>query len=568
MLRQKLVRLLKNVGAKDADFEVIPSPKPDFGHYSTNLPLRLANAHRRSPMAVAEKIAEKIRKSASLNFIQNVQVAPPGFINFWLTPGAFQKEFQEIVRQGDGFGGSDLGRSKTVILEYSSPNVAKPMHVGHLRNTVLGDALANIHGILGYTVVRWNYLGDWGTQFGKLVAAYKRWGKKSEVEKEPMETLSRLYVRFHEEAEKHPELEEMGRYEFRKLEDGDKENRRLWGWLRKVSLKEFSRAYKLLGVKFNVSIGESFFEKDLEPIVLELVRKKIATESQGALIIPLDEKNLPPVLIQKSDGTSLYITREIANLKCRLKKYKPGKILYVVGNEQSLHFEQFFAVAEILGLGRGVQLTHVKYGLVLDEGGKKFSTREGRTVSAEEVLQKAVRLSRETVEKKNPGLSAKEKARVAQAVGTGAVKYLNLKENRNSTVVFDWKKMLDFRGDSAPYLQYTHARLKSILRKAGRMSGIKYQASRLAEEQELLLIRKMSEFPNVIQAAGKTLAPNALAVYLYELANEANSFYESTPILRDKDRERRNARLALVAAASGILKRGLGLLGISAPEKI
>jgi arginyl-tRNA synthetase len=323
----------------------------------------------------------------------------------------------------------------------------------------------------------------------------------------------------------------------------------------------------MLGVRFNVEIGESFFERELAPLVLELTRKKIATESQGALVIPLDKKGLPPALIRKSDGTSLYLTREIANLKYRLKKYKPAKILYVVGNEQSLHFEQLFAVAEILGLAQKAELAHVKYGLVLDEGGRKFSTREGRIVSAGEVLEKAVRLARETVEKKNPGLSAREKARIAQAVGVGAAKYVNLKENRNSTVVFDWKKMLDFSGDSAPYLQYTHARLKSILRKAGTKRD-RPQINRLEEEGGLALIRKMAEFPEAVKSAAVANAPNAIAVYLYELANAINSYYESTPILKDEDKERKEARLALIAAASGIVKTGLGLLGISAPEKI
>jgi arginyl-tRNA synthetase len=569
MLKHKLVQLLNRVCGGDANLELSPPGKPDFGHYSTNFALRRAKKLGRRPMAVAEEIAEKIRKIAPPTFIQNIQIAPPGFINFWLTPEAFWDEFQEINRQGKRFGGADVGRGKKVIVEYSSPNIAKPMHIGHLRNTVLGDALARVYEFLGYKVIRWNYIGDWGTQFGNLIAAYKKWGKKSEVEKEPIGTLLKLYIRFHEEAGKHPELEELGRQEFRKLEAGEKVNRHLWSWFRKMSLQEFNRVYKTLGVKFDVEIGESFFEKDLVPLVLELVRKKIAVESQGALIIPLDAKNLPPALIRKADGASLYLTREIANLKYRLQKYRPAKIIYVVANEQTLHFEQLFAVAKLLGLGRGTELMHVKYGLVLDEGGKKFSTREGRTISASEVLEKAVRLARETVEKKNPDLSAKEKGKIARAVGIGAVKYILLRENRNSTVVFDWKRMLDMRGDSAPYLQYTYARLKSILRKAGKRAlSIKPRASRLAEEGELTLIHKLAEFPEALKSAAENYAVNVLAAYLYDLANAVNSYYESTPILKDKNKERKEARLALIASAARILKSGLELLGISAPEKI
>lgn len=586
MLRRKLVNLLKKTGIKDANFELFPAAKAQFGHYSTNLPLLLAKKHGKNPMAVADDLAEKIRNFAPPGFIHKIQVAPPGFINFWLTPEAFQKEFLEISRQGKRFGRTNIGRGRKVIVEYSSPNIAKPMHVGHLRNTILGDALAKIYQFLGYKVIRWNYFGDWGTQFGKLIAAYKKWGRKKEVEKNPIETLLKLYIRFHNEAAKSAgkkeKFEELGRQEFKKLEEGDKENRRLWNWFRKISLSEFFRVYKILGVKFDVEIGESFFEKKLPALVLELQRKKIAVESQGALVIPLEKSGLPPALIWKADGSSLYFTREIANLRYRLEKYKPAKILYIVGNEQSLHFEQLFAAAKILGLSRGTELVHVKYGLVLDEGGNKFSTREGRIISAVEILEKAVRLARETVEKKNPGLTAREKEKIALAVGVGAVKYLNLKENRNSAVIFDWKKMLDFGGDSGPYLQYTYARLKSILRKRSQELGvknkkqkikngeetIKNQASRLTEESELNLIRKMAEFPETVKSAASAYAVNMITVYLYELANAINSFYESTPILKDKDEKRKSARLALIAAAAEVMKTGLGLLGISAPEKI
>lgn len=565
---------MRAVSGGYVDFDLAPAVKPEFGHYSTNLALRLAKERGRSPMATAKEIAERIRRFAPTTLIQDIQVAPPGFINFWLSPEAFQDELREIIRQGEEFGKMNLGRGRTVILEYSSPNIAKPMHVGHLRNTVLGDALARIYEFLGYKVIRWNYLGDWGTQFGNLIAAYKKWGKRREVEKKPIETLLALYVRFHRAAGEHPELEELGRQEFKKLESGDRENRRLWFWFRKASMREFTRIYRVLGVKFDVEIGESFFNPDTGPLILELEKKKIAVESQGALIIPLTKQGLPPALIRKADGTSLYLTREIANLKYRLRRYKPVKILYVVGNEQSLHFEQLFAVAEILGLAGKAELVHVKYGLVLDEGGKKFSTRRGRIISAADVLAKAVRLARETVEKKNPHLTAREKAKIAAGVGVAAVKYVNLRENRKSTVIFDWKKMLDFSGDSAPYLQYTYARLRSIWRKAGRgrrqVAGGRRPAvfRRLVEEQELALVRKMGEFPEIVRAAALAYAPNILAVYLYELANAVNSYYESTPILKDEEVKRKNARLALIVAASKVIKTGLGLLGLAAPERI
>ncbi len=549
--------------------EIFVPENEKFGHYSTNAALKLAKERKKNPLKVAESIVEKIKKISPEGFFEKIEVAPPGFINFWVSRDAIRKELLSIASEGENYGRSNYGKDKKIIIEYSSPNVAKPMHVGHLRSAVIGDALANIHEFLGYKVVRWNYIGDWGTQFGKLIAAYKRWGNRKKVESSPVEELSSLYVRFHKEEEANPLFAEEGREEFMKLESGDAENRKLWKWFRSESLGEFGKIYKELGMKFDVAVGESFFEPALKPLVESFYKKGILKESEGALVVPLDKFNLPPALVRKSDESSLYLTRDLACLDYRLKKYKPLKIIYVVSNEQTLHFSQLFAVAEIAKMKKA-ELAHVKFGLVLGERGK-FSTRTGEAISLDELLDKSVSLARKIVEEKNPRLAAKEKKKIAEAVGVGAVKYNDLKENRLSDIYFDWDKMLDFSGDSAPYLQYTYARLKSILRK---VSSIKYQVSGvksiglLTDGQELLLIRKMAEFPEIARRAAENMVPNIVAKYLYELANAANGYYESTPIIKDKNHARRTARLLLISCVSSILKSGLGLLGIQAPEKI
>ncbi len=567
-MKEKIIEILKKALESDAPVEVSVPDEAAFGHYSTNVAMRLAKAANEKPMEFARKLAEKIVHVAPFGFFEKVEAAEPGFVNTWLSKKTIWEEFEKassVKRQAS----SVENRKKTVIVEYSQPNIAKMMHVGHLRNTIVGDALANLLAFSGYKVIRWNYLGDWGTQFGKLIAAYKMWGKKEDVEKYPIEELQKLYVRFHNEAESNPELGKRGQEEFKKLEEGDGENRKLWEWFKNESLKEFEQLYKALGVKFDLWIGESFFEGEMRPLTKELLDKKIAEPSEGSILVKLDQFDLPPALIEKSDGASLYLARDIANLRYRLKKYKPAKILYVVGNEQALHFEQLFAIAKILKLG-AAELKHVKYGLVLGEAGKKLSTRRGETITVKEVLGKVTALARKVVEEKARDLTDAEKDEVAQAVGIGALKYNDLKENRTTDIVFDWNRMLDFTGDSAPYLQYTYARLRSILRKSGKLQApsSKLQAQTLDLDIELALMRKIFEFPDVVLRAGETYATSILAAYLYKLAVMANKYYETTPILKDLREDRKAARLILIETAAKTLQTGLGLLGIKTLEKI
>jgi arginyl-tRNA synthetase len=539
----------------------------EFGHYSTNIAMRLAKEAKKAPFDLAQEFAQKLQgdpSAGSGQVFSKVEAVKPGFINFWISEQFLQQAFADIKEP-------QIGKGRSVIVEYSDPNIAKPMHVGHSRPTIIGDAIANIHEYLGFKTIRWNYFGDWGTQFGKLIAAYKMWGNKEVVEKDPIETLVALYVRFHEELKAKPELEKQGQEEFRKLEEGDGENRKLWEWFKDESLVEFKKIYKRLGVKFDIEIGEQFYEDSLRDVIKELKEKEILVPSEGGWIVHLEKFNLPVALVQKSDGASLYITRDISSLKHRLSRYKPDSILYVVANEQALHFSQLFAIADLLGL-KGAKLEHVKFGMVLGEDGKKLSTREGKTVRLVDVMDEAVERAYKVVSAKNAALPEEEKRAVAEAVGIGALKYNDLKENRLSDITFNWDQMLDFNGDSAPYLQYTAVRLTNIVRKSEiRISKLETNGENLKElkmEIEIALMKKVLDFNDVVRLCAETNFTSHLAKYLFELAKLGNQYYESVRILEDQEIERRNGRLVLVGSIAETISKGLGLLGITVPERI
>ncbi len=576
-----LERIRELIGEKlgDGEFEVLLASPPaggeGRGHLSTNAAFALAKETRKPPMSAADELKKYLEEKGT-NLFSKIEVAEPGFINFWVKLEVIQKEFLKIVGAGENWGQPLKPASQVrarVIVEYSQPNIAKPMHVGHLRSTIIGDALANILEFAGCEVIRWNYLGDWGTQFGKVIAAYKLWGDKKGVENAPVEVLASLYARFHEEVKQDPALEVRGREEFRKLETGDKENRELWEWFKEESIKELNKIYTLLGIKFDEWIGESFYEKKLPSLIESLLKNGIAKESEGAVIVPLEKFNLPPALIRKSDEGTLYLTRDIANLEYRLKEYKADSILYVVDNGQSLHFQQLFAIAEILGL-KG-KFIHVKFGLVLGEDLKRLSTRAGNHIALLEVINEAVARARKIIEEKQPDMTAVDKEKVAQVVGIGALKYNDLSQSRVADITFDWDKMLSLQGNSAPYLQYTYARLRSILRKAdlpaealakeGELPKLKVEA--IEKEADLRLILKLVLFPEVIKEVSESYLPHQLANYLYDLARAINDYYEKEPILKVEE-SLRGARLHLIKTASETLKTGLGLLGIGVPERM
>lgn len=560
-MKQEIKAFLEKITGEEAEVSV---PEVEvFGHYSTNLALKISKRQGKTPAEVAEKIKSIIEKE-SPEFLEKVEIKN-GFLNFWVKPEAVIKKFEQISKDIDSFGRSKAGEGKEVIVEYSQPNIAKQMHTGHLRNTILGEAIARIHENLGWKVTRWNWIGDWGTQFGILISAYKKWGGEVDFTENPIEKLEALYVRFNEEMERAPELKDLGREEFKKLENGDPENRELWEHFKELSLKEINEIYSVLDVRFDTYIGEAFFEKDMQPLVQKLLDSGIAERSEGAVIVRLDEEKLPVALIQKSDGASLYLARDIATLEYREKEYHPTKILYVVGNEQTLEFEQLFAVAGKMGIAKKIEKEHVKYGLLLGEDKKKMSTRRGTAISIRGLMDEAVRRARIIVNEKNSELSDEEKEKVAEAIGIGALKYFLLRENRFSDIVFSWEAMLDMKGDSAPYIQYAYARLRSIERKAGKIG--KYDLSNLGEE-ELKIARKIFEFPDKIKEAEKNYASNLITGYIYELANLLNRFYETRPILKEEDENKKNAYLMLINSGAQILKKGLGILGITVLEEI
>jgi arginyl-tRNA synthetase len=536
-----------------------------YGDYSTTIAFSISKDVKKSPFEIAQILIDEMQQKLPKE-ITKVELAKNGFINFFVNKEFIQKELETIYKQKTKFGLSKIGKNKTIIIDYSSPNIAKPMHIGHLRSTIIGETLANLYETLGYKVIRWNYLGDWGTQFGKLIAAYKLWGQKKEIEKNPIPTLLALYIKFHGEIKNNPDLEKSGQEEFKKLEKGDKENKELWLWFKKASIKDFQKIYKLLDIKFDLLLGESFLEKDLIPLMNLLKKKNLAQKSKGALIVPLEKYNLPPALIQKSDGASLYLTRDLALLKYRFKKYHPAKILYVVGNEQDIHFKQLFTLSKIIFPKEKTELVHIKFGLILSEKKKKFSTREGEIIPLEQVINQIIEKSLEIIKEKKSQWSLPKQKELAQTIAVGALKFNDLKSFRASDIVFDWKKMLDFSGDTSVYLQYAYARINKILTKAKKIG--KYDCKLLTNELEIYLIKKLSEFPEIIQTSAEKYSSNNLATYLLSLADLTNKYYEAIPVLKEKNKARQNAQLVLLKTITSVLEKGLEILGIQALKEI
>lgn len=545
----------------------------DLGHgdFTTNIALKVASKWGVPPREAAATMLKALQASAWVaKTFTRIEVAGPGFINFTAHDSVWFKSLGELGKPG----ARRVLRGKKIIVEYSSPNIAKPMHIGHIRSTIIGEAVANLYESLGAKVTRINHLGDWGTQFGKLIAAYKLWGTRTAVHRQPIEEMLRLYVKFHEEIKTHPDLEHEGQEEFRKLEAGDKKNRALWTWFKRESLREFNVLYKRLGVQFTYVTGESYYEPQLKGVVADLLRRKIAVKnSDGSVVVHLTSEGLAPCLVQKSDGASLYATRDLAAIRYRVQRFRPQSVLYVVANQQALHFEQVFAVAKLAGYSGHARLEHLKFGLVLGEDGLKMATREGKIVKLEEVLAEAVTRARSIIDKKNSKLAPKLKAKVAEVVGVGAVKYNDLSQNRHTDITFNWDRMLSLDGNSGPYLQYTYVRLKSILRKssggksAKRLPHLPADASKAATPADRTMLRTLTRFPEQVLRAADEHGPHLLATYLFELANGVNSFYESSPVLQ-ASAPLKALRLHLVSAAADVLHDGLAILGIDVVEQM
>ena len=518
----------------------------------------LAKIERKAPQAIAADIAEKIDAS---HFEKVVATGP--YVNFFLDKSQISDQvIESVIQAGADYGQQEEGQGANVTIDLSSPNIAKPFSVGHLRSTVIGDAISNIYKKMGYNTIKINHLGDWGKQFGLLMVAYKKWGSKEAVEANPIDELLKLYVRINAEIENDPALDDEGRIWFKKLEDGDPEATELWQWFRDESLVEFNRIYKLLGVEFDSLNGEAFYNDKMDEAVQILEEKGLLKESKGASIVELDDVNLPPAMIKKSDGATLYITRDIATAIYRARTYNFVKNIYVVGQEQSNHFRQLKAVLKKMGFEWSDDMIHVDFGLVT-KNRQKLSTRKGNIILLEPTLQEAISRAKAQIEEKNPELENKEE--VAHAVGVGAVKFYDLKTDRRNGYDFDLEAMVSFEGETGPYVQYAYARIQSILRKANFTPSADATYS-LSDPESWEIIKLLQDFSRVVKRAAENYDPSLIAKYAINLAQAFNKYYAHTRIL-DESPER-DSRLALSYSTAVVLKEALRLLGVDAPDKM
>ena len=526
---------------------------------------KLAKIMRKAPPMIAKGIAEAIEGEKMFQKVESVNA----YVNMFMSKAEFADNVvKEVIEKDEDFGRSDIGAGRTVIVEYSSPNIAKPFHIGHIRSTVIGNSIYKIYDFLGYDTIRINHLGDYGTQFGKMICAYRKWGNKEDVIREPIKSLLSYYTKFHEEAEKDPSLEDEARAIFVRLENGEPEEVELWQWFRDESLREFNRVYDMLGITFDSYNGESFYSDKMPAVVQELKDKGLLVEDNGAQIVKLDQFDLPPALITKSDGSTLYITRDIAAAIYRKNTYDFYKNIYVVASQQNLHFQQWKKVIGLMGYDWADDCVHVPFGLVSMEEGT-MSTRQGRVIFLEDVLNRAVEQTRKIIMEKN--VNTENVDETAREVGIGAVIFNELSNYRIKDYVFSWDKVLNFEGETGPYVQYTHARACSILRNAGEavMASAKegFDASRITSDSAHALIKLIYEMPEVIAEAGEKYEPSIVTRHIVDIAQAFNKFYHDEHILVD-DKTEKTAKVALVMAARNVIRNGLDLLGMKAPEKM
>lgn len=557
LIASELAKVIDSLD-QDAILNLLEQPKSsDLGDIAFPA-FSLAKVERKAPQAIATEIAEKIDQSA---FEKVVATGP--YVNFFLDKSKISDHvIKSVITAGADYGQQDEGHGQNVTIDLSSPNIAKPFSVGHLRSTVIGDALSNLYRKMGYNTIKINHLGDWGKQFGLLMVAYKKWGSKEAVEANPIDELLKLYVRINAEIEQDPELDEEGRKWFKKLEDGDPEATELWQWFRDESLVEFNRIYKLLDVEFDSLNGEAFYNDKMDEGVQILEDKGLLKESKGASIVDLDDVNLPPTMIKKSDGATLYITRDIATAMYRARTYNFVKNIYAVGQEQSNHFRQLKAVLKKMGFDWSDDMVHVDFGLVT-KNRQKLSTRKGNIILLEPTLQEAISRAKAQIEEKNPELENKEE--VAHAVGVGAVKFYDLKTDRRNGYDFDLEAMVSFEGETGPYVQYAYARIQSILRKANFTPSADATYS-LNDPESWEIIKLLQDFSRIVKRAAENYDPSLIAKYAISLAQAFNKYYAHTRIL-DESPER-ESRLALSYSTAVVLKEALRLLGVQAPEKM
>lgn len=534
-------------------------PQPEMGDFAFPC-FQLSKVLRKAPQMIASDLVEKLDEEG----FENITVSGP-YVNFFVDKSVLCKNvIEKVLEEGDNYGSSSVGQGEVITMDYSSPNIAKPFHVGHLFTTVLGNSLYKTYISQGYKPVAINHLGDWGTQFGKLISAFKRWGDEEALENEPIKEMLRIYVKFHDEAEKNPELEDEGREYFKNLEEGREEEVMFWNKFKDCGLSDFQKVYDMLDVKFDSYAGESFYNDKTDAIIAEVDEKGILVDSNGAKVVMLDEYNMPPCIVEKADGATIYATRDLAAAKYRKDTYDFKKSLYIVGKDQALHFKQVFTTLKLMGYDWADNCIHVPFGIV-KFADKKLSTRKGDVVFLEDVLNESVSKTLDIINEKNPTLENKED--VAKKIGIGAIVFTYLKNHRERDIVFDWKEMLSFEGETAPYVQYTYARGKSILRKFGSIEG-EVDYSKLNSKEEFELIKLLSNFNDAALAALDKSEPCMISRYVLDVAKAFNKFYNNHSIAATEDSAQKNARLKMVEATCQVIKNALYLLGLEVVEKM
>lgn len=553
-----------NLNEEELEKYIEVPPNSDLGDYAFPC-FKLAKDLKKAPPVIANDIKENIEIDESI--IEKIDIVG-GYLNIFINKEALVKTvLEEVAKENEKYGSSKIGQGKNIVIDYSSPNIAKPFHIGHLRSTVIGGALYKIYNFLGYNSVGINYLGDWGLQFGKVIAGISLWENEYDFENDEMASILKTYIRFNQEEKENPELTEMARKCFKKLEDGDKETVEKWEHIRKISLENYEKTYKLLNSRFDSYNGEAYYNDKMDPVVEELTKKGLLKESQGAQVVDLEEYNMPPCIIITSAGTTIYATRDLAALKDRINKYDFDKAIYVVGNEQQLHFKQVFKVLELMGYEEyASKCVHVPFGLVVDKEGEKIGSRKGNSVFLEDILNEAIDKVRDIINEKNPEIEDKEE--IARKVGVGAIIFNDLSNSRIKDEIFDWDMLLNFQGETGPYIQYIYVRTKSLLNKAGYTPKIEdIDFSKLNEKEAISTLKLIYMFNEVVQNSAEKNEPSVLARYLIDLSQSFSAFYNEHKIITE-DKKVQDARLFLTYAVGIVLKTGAELLGMEMPNKM
>ena len=541
------------------------STKKEFGDFQTNFAMMSSKLIGKNPREIANTIIENFEKN---DIIEKLEVAGPGFINIFLKNSFLNEEIKKLENEKYDF--SFLNIDKTVIIDYSSPNIAKRMHIGHLRSTIIGDSIKRILNFLGFKTLADNHIGDWGTQFGKLIVAYKNWLDKKAYEEDPIGELERIYVLFSDKAKKDPALEDEAREELKKLQLGNEDNQKLWKEFIDISLKEYNKVYERLDVNFDYYYGESFYNDMMPSVLEELKKKNIAREDQGALVVFFEDDKLPPAIVQKKDGSFLYTTSDLATMKLRKNELKVDEAVYLTDDRQQNHFKQVFEIGKMLGEPYDYKKTHIVFG-IMRFGDQIFSSRSGNTIRLVDLLDEAKKQVKKVIDEKNPNIPEKEKEKIAETIGSGAIKYFDLSQNRTSDITFTWEKVLNFEGNTGPYLQYTYVRIMSIFRKLEEENINVENTDIVLDEMagiERELASELLKFPQAVVKSYENFRPNIIADYLFDTAKLFNSFYNSSSILKEEDKQVMDARILLAKKTAFVLKEGLELLGIKTVNRM